>query len=168
MIPKVRELLAGALEGAGLETTSELWQLAEAWSGTLGGRIARRATPVRLVRGELVVAVADAVWRQELALLTTDIAERLNRALGRDVVQRVRLVGGDATHDAALGRRERQRRRLASDSSATPPGAARGAGPASDVEPGPGVAAALRSLAAKRNERLVADGASRHGARFRP
>jgi hypothetical protein len=161
MISSLRQLLAGALGSAGLATTSDLWQLAEAWSATLGARIARKATPVRLVRGELVVAVADAVWRQELALLTSDIAARLNHALGREVVQRIRLVGGDVTRDAALERPGRERRRLATDSSATPDGASRSARAAGGAAATGEVAAALRSLAAKRNERLVADGTPR-------
>src|SRR5690606_25783945 len=96
MIPKLRELLAGALAAAGLESTTDVWRLAEAWPAALGPHIAKRATPLRLVRGELVVAVADAVWRQELALLAPQVAAKLNGAVGREVVQRIRFVGGDA------------------------------------------------------------------------
>src|SRR5258706_3008396 len=97
MILNLRHLLRGALGAAGLQTTSDVWQLAEVWTAALGARIASKATPVRLVRGELVVAVAEAVWRQELALLAPQIVTRLNQAVGRDVVQRLRLIGGDAT-----------------------------------------------------------------------
>ncbi|HEY8514444.1 MAG TPA: DUF721 domain-containing protein [Candidatus Binatia bacterium] len=169
MIPKLRELLSDVLRGAGLEPSSDLWQIAETWSATLGARIARHATPVRLARGELVVAVGDAVWRQELALLTADIAARLNQALGRDVVQRIRLVGGEVTLDAALAARERdrERRRLPSDASAIADGARSARTPAATPthEPKGELAAALRSLAAKRTERLVADGALRRRAR---
>jgi len=161
MISKLRELLGGALGAAGLETTSDLWQLAEVWSGALGARIAAKATPVRLVRGELLVAVADAVWRQELALLTSDIASRLNRAVGRDVVQRIRLIGGDVSLEASRARRKPERRRLEVDSSATPEHAGRRPERQAPDEAAGDVAAALRSLAAKRNERLVADGALR-------
>lgn len=154
MIFNLRDVLGRALDGAGLEATSDIWQLSEHWTSALGAQIASRATPVRLVRGELVIAVAEAVWRQELALLAPRIVERLNQALGRDVVQRVRLVGGDGP-PPGLVTAERPRRRLPRLSSAgqgAPPRAAPGA-----TEPSGELGAALRSLAAKRAERIVAD-----------
>lgn len=158
MIPILRELLRGALGAAGLETTSDVWQLAEVWAAALGPQIAARATPVRLQRGELVIAVPEAVWRQELQLLAPQIAAKLNQAVRREVVQRVRLVGGDATApDPTMGR-DRPRRRLPQLSSAALPGARspeapRGGGPETEGE----IGHALRSLAAKRAERIVAD-----------
>ena len=158
MIPILRELLRGALGAAGLETTSDVWQLAEVWAAALGPQIAARATPVRLVRGELVIAVPEAVWRQELQLLAPQIAAKLNQAVRREVVQRVRLVGGDATApDPTMGR-DRPRRRLPQLSSAALPGARspeapRGGSPETEGE----IGHALRSLAAKRAERIVAD-----------
>ena len=158
MIPILRELLRGALGAAGLETTSDVWQLAEVWAAALGPQIAARATPVRLVRGELVIAVPEAVWRQELQLLAPQIAAKLNQAVRREVVQCVRLVGGDATApDPTMGR-DRPRRRLPQLSSAALPGARspeapRGGGPETEGE----IGHALRSLAAKRAERIVAD-----------
>lgn len=158
MIRSLRELLRGALGTAGLETTSDVWQLAELWAATLGPQIATRATPVRLLRGELVIAVPEAVWRQELQLLGPQIAAKLNQAVGREVVQRIRLVGGDATAAEPTTGRDRPRRRLPQLSSAALPGtrtpAATGTGGADahgEIEQ------ALRSLAAKRAERIVAD-----------
>jgi hypothetical protein len=158
MIVSLRDLMRQALGAAGLSTAGDVWQLAEIWSTVLGARIAARATPLRLVRGELVIAVAEAVWRQELQLLAPQIAAKLNQALGRDVVQRIRLVGGDAAAPDASAARERPRRRLPQLSSASLPGtptphATRG--PA--VEPEGEIGRALRSLAAKRAERIVAD-----------
>lgn len=166
MIPILRELLRGALGAAGLETTSDVWQLAEVWATALGPQIAARATPVRLVRGELVIAVPEAVWRQELQLLAPQIAAKLNQAVRREVVQRVRLVGGDATAPDPTTGRDRPRRRLPQLSSAALPGARspeapRGGGPETEGE----IGHALRSLAAKRAERIVADA---EPARTRP
>jgi len=160
MIPRVRELLAGALGAAGLQTTTDVWQIAEAWPTALGRRIAERASPLRLVRGELVVAVADAVWRQELALLAPRLVARLNEVLGREVVEKIRLVGGDASGVAE--RAPQPRRRLDGASSAA-------AGTPPPAPPTPDAAratsadldAALRSLAAKRAERMLADTADR-------
>lgn len=166
MIPILRELLRGALGAAGLETTSDVWQLAEVWAAALGPQIAARATPVRLVRGELVIAVPEAVWRQELQLLAPQIAAKLNQAVRRDVVQRVRLVGGDVTAPEPTTGRERPRRRLPRLSSAALPGTRMSDAPrGSDVDVEGEIQHALRSLAAKRAERIVADA---EPARTRP
>jgi hypothetical protein len=159
MVLNLRDLLQGALGAAGLQTTTDVWQLAEVWTGALGARIASKATPVRLVRGELVVAVAEAVWRQELALLAPQIVARLNEAVGRDVVQRLRLIGGDATTPSPSAN-EQPRRRLPMVSSAAPASARETRADAAPQEPLDGkIDAALRSLAAKRAERVVADDA---------
>ena len=167
MIPILRELLRGALGAAGLETTSDVWQLAEVWAAALGPQIAARATPVRLQRGELVIAVPEAVWRQELQLLAPQIASKLNQAVRRDVVQRVRLVGGDVTAPDPTTGRDRPRRRLPQLSSAALPGSRTPeAARAGDAEADGGeIGHALRSLAAKRTERIVADA---EPARTRP
>ena len=162
MVLNLLDLLQGALGAAGLQTTSDVWQLAEVWTSALGARIASKATPVRLVRGELVVAVAEAVWRQELALLGPQIVARLNEAVGRDVVQRLRLIGGDATTPSPSAS-EQPRRRLPMVSSAAPasaraPREARADAAAQAPLDGE-IGAALRSLAAKRAERVVADDA---------
>jgi hypothetical protein len=158
MIYDLRQLLRGTLGAAGLEPTSDVWQLGEIWSAALGAQIASRATPVRLARGELLIAVAEAVWRQELQLLAPQIMAKLNQALGREVVQRVRLVGGDATEAQSIAARDRPRRRLPQLSSAALPGA-RGndvaAGAAPDVAGE--IGAALRALADRRAARIVAD-----------
>lgn len=158
MISNLRDLLGRTLGAAGLQTTSDVWQLAEIWSATLGAQIASRATPVRLARGELVIAVAEAVWRQELSLLAPQITARLNQALGREVVQRIRFVGGDARAPESSLDRERPRRRLPRVSSAAPASApAKDAAGPDQGELAGDLAAALRSLAAKRAERIVAD-----------
>jgi hypothetical protein len=163
MILRLRELMRGALGAAGLETATDVWLLAEVWAKALGPQIAQRATPVRLVRGELVVAVAEAVWRQELSLLAPQIAAKLNHALGREVVQRLRLVGGDARAPDPVPSHDRPRRRLPSTSSAVADGARlpRAERPGATAELGGELGQALRSLAAKRAERVLADHAPR-------
>lgn len=94
VISPLRDLLRGALERAGVETASDLWQVGDAWEKAVGPTVAAHAQPAGLVRGELLVASPDAVWRQELTLLTPDIKQKVNAALGRAVVDRVRIVSG--------------------------------------------------------------------------
>lgn len=63
-----------------------------AWWQAVGPRIAERARPMRLMRGELMVLVASATWAQELSFLAPTIMERLV-ALGF-AVERLRFQVG--------------------------------------------------------------------------
>jgi hypothetical protein len=146
MISHLRHLLSPALRAANLDVADETWRIGEVWPAALGERIGSRALPLRLTRGELLVAVPDAVWRQELSLLAPEIVARLNEKLGAPVVQRLRLVG--ATTAAPPPRVER--RRLRADD------AERASGPAPIAASGE-VGAALRDLWKSRARRLARD-----------
>lgn len=152
MIQRLSELLGGALEGAGLEATSVIWQIAESWAEIVGPRVAGHAAPTRLRGGELTLSAPEAVWRQELTLLGPEIVAHVNQKVGYEAVRRIRLVSGPLRGPAAT----RRRRRL--------PAAALGGSPASTPELAspaaaarPGVAAAIESLARTRAGRLEAD-----------
>lgn len=72
------------------------------WAAAAGPRVAVEAEPVRERDGEVVVACRSAVWANELDLLASELADRLNEALGsasdRRPVRRLRFVtSSDAT-----------------------------------------------------------------------
>ncbi|HZR71131.1 MAG TPA: DUF721 domain-containing protein [Burkholderiales bacterium] len=94
MISRLRDLLAPALARSGLDASSDLWRIADAWERAVGPTIAAHAAPAGFQRGELAVASNEAVWRQELTYLASDIKEKINRILGGDVVARIRIVAG--------------------------------------------------------------------------
>lgn len=50
-----------------------------AWWRAVGPRVAERARPTRLRRGELLVCVASPTWGQELSFLAPTICERLQK-----------------------------------------------------------------------------------------
>lgn len=147
MITPLRQVLGLALRAAGLEASDLLWQVSQAWPVALGARLSSRAQPLRLTRGELVVSVPDAVWRQELSLLAPQILTRLNEQLGSPVVQRIKLVGAAQIAPPAP---ELPRRRLR-----MAPGAPLSEPPPWDARPE--IHAALQNLWRARNRRLVAD-----------
>ncbi len=64
----------------------------ETWRRAVGERVARRALPVALRRGSLLVRVATAAWAQELSFLTGELRTRL-QACGVEV-QELRFVVG--------------------------------------------------------------------------
>src|SRR5262245_31405842 len=120
MIQGLREILAPALAAAGLDAAADTWRIGELWAEALGDRIGSRAVPLRLTRGELLVAVPDAVWRQELSLLAPEIVARLNERLGEPIVQRLRFVAAAAAPDLKPAPRRRLRSQSAATGSAPP------------------------------------------------
>jgi hypothetical protein len=97
------------------------------WEAALGAQISSRALPLRLTRGELLVSVPDAVWRQELSLLAPEIVARLNARLGEPVVTRLRLIGATGARTASVAPARRLRRQEASAPADEPPPLAVGA-----------------------------------------
>jgi predicted nucleic acid-binding Zn ribbon protein len=68
-----------------------LAQVQRAWPDAAGDAFARASEPVAERDGTVVVACDSAVWAQELDLLSEPVLERLNAALGRPAVRRLRV-----------------------------------------------------------------------------
>jgi predicted nucleic acid-binding Zn ribbon protein len=60
-----------------------------AWSLAAGKKIAEYTRPVNLVRGTLVVEVADAVWQRQLNTLRYFLLNNLEKALGELLVTEI-------------------------------------------------------------------------------
>lgn len=163
MIPRLGEVLPGVLRGAGLEPSSHIWQIVERWSEIVGPRVAQHASPAALRRGELVLAVPEATWRQELSFLAPDIARRVNQELGAEVVDSVRLNANalPATPPPSArrntGKPAVEDRPAAHEASAQKPGEVRAAT----------VAEAVESLARARAERSRRDRSRKASTRTR-
>ncbi len=52
------------------------------WPSAVGEKIAVHTSGIKLVRSKLVVEVADAIWQRQLFPLTSQILDRLHRAIG--------------------------------------------------------------------------------------
>ena len=76
---------------ADLAPQTPLARVQAAWTEAAG---AARATPRSLRAGVLTVACREAVWAQELELLGPHVVQRLNAALGAEIVARLRCVTG--------------------------------------------------------------------------
>ena len=59
------------------------------WPSTVGPQIARRTTPVRILKGRLIVDIEGHEWRRQLAPMGRSIAKQLNGAVGRDALEDV-------------------------------------------------------------------------------
>jgi predicted nucleic acid-binding Zn ribbon protein len=79
---------------ADLAPQTPLARVQAAWIEAAGPAVAARATPRSLRAGVLTVACREAVWAQELELLGPHVVQRLNAALGAEIVARLRCVTG--------------------------------------------------------------------------
>jgi predicted nucleic acid-binding Zn ribbon protein len=79
------ERLTGSLAPATL-----LAEVQRAWPEAAGTAFAGNSEPVSERDGVVTVACVSAVWAQELDLLSERVIERLNEALGRPAVRKLR------------------------------------------------------------------------------
>lgn len=64
---------------------------AEAWTEVMGPGVANYTRKVRLQGSTLIVSLDSSVLREELSLGVSRIVEMMNEALGRDLVEKIRL-----------------------------------------------------------------------------
>ena len=85
-----------ALDGitAALAPATLLAEVQRAWPEAAGAAFAGTSEPVSERDGVVWVDCDSAVWAQELDLLSERVLERLNRALGRPAVKRIRARAG--------------------------------------------------------------------------
>jgi predicted nucleic acid-binding Zn ribbon protein len=69
-----------------------LAEVQRAWPEAAGARFAPHSEPAKERDGVITVACSEAVWAQELDLMSELVVTRLNAALGRPAVQRLRVT----------------------------------------------------------------------------
>lgn len=79
--------LTSLLEELGLGQRIRQLKVLEVWSRVVGERIAGVAMAEHIDRGRLIVRVSKAPWRTELLFMKRQIIERLNSALGEQIVK---------------------------------------------------------------------------------
>jgi predicted nucleic acid-binding Zn ribbon protein len=87
--PRSAAIALQALTDA-LAPATLLAEVQRAWPAAAGEAFACVCEPVAERDGTVTVACASAVWAQELDLLSEPVLERLNAALGRPAVLRLR------------------------------------------------------------------------------
>jgi predicted nucleic acid-binding Zn ribbon protein len=68
-----------------------LAEVQRAWPQAAGATLAPHGEPWAERDGEVLVGCPEAVWAQELDLMSELVVERLNQALGRPAVRRLRV-----------------------------------------------------------------------------
>jgi predicted nucleic acid-binding Zn ribbon protein len=88
--PRPVGVALGGLTGA-LAPATLLAEVQRAWPQAAGEAFARAAAPVSERDGVVTVACSSAVWAQELDLMSEPVLDRLNGALRRPAVRRLRI-----------------------------------------------------------------------------
>jgi len=68
-----------------------------AWTRAAGDGLRRHAIPFRLFRKTLVVSVADAIWQKQMQSMSAELVSRINKLLGREVVEDIEFRIDPAT-----------------------------------------------------------------------
>jgi predicted nucleic acid-binding Zn ribbon protein len=88
--------LSFALDGLteALAPVTTLARIQRVWKQVVGAAIAEAGLPTAERGGVLTITCADAVWAAELDLMSSELAERLNEALGGELIHRLRCRTG--------------------------------------------------------------------------
>lgn len=71
-----------------------------AWTRAAGSGLRPNAIPFRLYQKTLIVSVADAIWQKQMQTMSAELMFRINRLLGRDVVDFIEFRIDPATIDS--------------------------------------------------------------------
>lgn len=81
-----------------------------AWSRAAGDGLRRHAIPFRLFQQTLVVSVADVIWQKQLQSMSAELISRINRLLGREVVEVIEFRIDPATVEQVRANSELRQR----------------------------------------------------------
>ena len=84
-------VLTSLMEELGLAKKLKQYEAVRIWEEVLGERIARVATPTKIINGTLLVKVEKSTWRNELSLLKREIITKLNAALKEEIVKDIKF-----------------------------------------------------------------------------
>ena len=72
-----------------------------AWTRAAGEGLRTSAIPFRLFQKTLIVSIADGIWQKQMQTMSAELVSRINRLLGRDVVDSIEFRIDPATVDHA-------------------------------------------------------------------
>jgi hypothetical protein len=75
-----------------------------AWTRAAGEGLRNHAVPFRLYRRMLIVSVADAIWQKQLRHMSPEFIFRINKLLGRSVVEDIEFRIDPVAVDRMLAR----------------------------------------------------------------
>ena len=86
--------LQQAMEAARIDVDLDAYRLWQHWEDVVGQPIAQNTQPEAIKGNLLLVNVSSAPWMQQLQFLKPELIEKLNEALGKDLVGDIRFKIG--------------------------------------------------------------------------
>ncbi len=87
----IRDSLLAFLKSIGLRDHFEENLAIAFWNTTVGKQIAEHTDPQKVTQGILFVKVDNDVWRNELTYMKNEIIQKLNRKIGKKVIQEIKF-----------------------------------------------------------------------------
>jgi predicted nucleic acid-binding Zn ribbon protein len=86
-----------------LRPSSPLGDVQRVWAAAVGATVAAQAEPTAVADGVVTVTCSSATWAQELDLMSVELVDRLNAALGGGRVTRLRCQAAPSRSWARKG-----------------------------------------------------------------
>lgn len=87
----IRDSLLSFLKSIGLRDHFEENLAIAFWNSTVGKQISDHTDPQKVTGGILFVKVDNDVWRNELSYMKHEIIQKLNRKIGKKVIQEIKF-----------------------------------------------------------------------------
>lgn len=87
----IGELVGRVLGKYRLEADHDLTKLWELWEDTVGQTIAENTRPAAFKGKILIVYVSSSTWMQQLQFLKKDIIAKVNKALGKELIEEIKF-----------------------------------------------------------------------------
>jgi hypothetical protein len=92
---KLGNILQDILKKHNISIDSGEQRLLEIWNRAVGLQISAHTRPEKLKRNTLFVKVSSSVWMHQLHILKSDIIEKINTLLGKELVKNVHFSIGE-------------------------------------------------------------------------
>ena len=91
----LKDVIASLFTDSSLPFNPNDARIWEVWDEVVGAPIANNAQPLWIRKGRLRIKVSDPIWLQELKFVGETIKEKLNKALGRNAVEKIEFRLGN-------------------------------------------------------------------------
>lgn len=87
----IREVLEKFFKTLGIENRLEENLAFAFWDSVVGKEISLHTEPEKIVKGTIMVKVDNDVWRNELTFFKNEIIQKLNRKIGKKIIQEIKF-----------------------------------------------------------------------------
>ena len=90
-IEDIGSILEAVVGEMGIDQKLNTSNIFNHWEKIVGGGIAKRARPRKLIGTTLYISVTSSTWSNELSLMSEDLIKKINSFTGSEVVKKLRF-----------------------------------------------------------------------------